>query len=81
MAADVEAEPPEQSHHQQEPSRTLGLFHHQQAEEREQAAEDINPTGASGSTTGTIVTAVGMTYPTGTHLHHAQKRTGKVGIK
>ena len=57
------------------------LFHHQQAGERHQAAVDINPTGASGTTTGTIVTAVVMTFPTGTHLHHAQKRTGRMGIK
>ena len=76
--ADAEQEPPEQSHHQ--PCK-LELFHHQQAEERQQAAVYINPTGASGTTTGTIATAVVMTYPTGTHLHHAQKRTGRVGIK
>ena len=74
----TEQEPPEQSHHQ--PCKPE-LFHHQQAEERQQAAVDINPTEASGTTTGTIVTAVGMTYLTGTHLHRAPKRIGKVGIK
>ena len=77
VVADAEQEPSEQSHHQQ---YKLELFHHQQAEER-QPAVDINPTGENGSTTGTIATAVVMTYPTGTHLHHAQKRTGRVGIK
>ena len=77
VAADAEQEPPEPSHHQ--PYKPE-LFHPQQAEEQQQAAVDSNPTGASGTTTGTIVTAVVMTYPTGTHLHHAQKRTGRVGI-
>ena len=78
VVADAEQEPPEQSHHQ--PCKPE-LFHHQQAEERQQAAVDINPTGASGTTTGTIATAVVMSYPTGTHLHHVQKRTGRVGFK
>ena len=77
VVADAEKEPPEQSHHQQ---YKLEQFHHQQAEEQ-QPAVDIDPTGGNGSTTGTIATAVVMTYPTGTHLHHAQKRTGRVGIK
>ena len=77
----MEQEPLEQSRHQQEPTHKLGLFHHQQEEERQQAGVDINPTEASGTTTGTIVTAVGMTYLTGTHLHRAPKRIGKVGIK
>ena len=72
VVADAEREPPEQSHHQQ---YKLEQFHHQQAEEQ-QPAVDIDPTGENGSTTGTIATAVVMTYPTGTHLHHAQKRTG-----
>ena len=71
VAAYVEAEPPEQSYHQQESLRTLGLLPHQQVEEWDQAAEDINPTGASDSTTETIVTAVGVMYPTGTRLHRS----------
>ena len=81
VAEVVEQEPPKQSRHQQEPTYKLGLFHHQQEEERQQVRVDINPTEASGTTTGTIVTAVGMTYLTGTHLHRAPKRIGKVGTK
>ena len=77
VVADAEREPPEQSHHQQ---YKLEPFHHQQAEER-QPAVDINPTGENGSTTGTIATAVDMTWHNGTHLHHALNRTGGVGIR
>ena len=81
VAEVVEQEPPEQSRHQQEPTHKLGRFHHQQEEERPPAEVDINPIEASGTTTGTIVTVVGMTYLTDTHLRHAQRHIGRVGIK
>ena len=81
VAAVGEQEPPGQSCRQQEPTHKLGRFHHPQEEKRPQAEVDINPTEASGTTTGTIVTAVGMTYLTGTHLRHAQRHIGRVGIK
>ena len=77
VVADAERETPEQSHHQQS---KLEQFHHQQAEEQRPAV-DIDPTGENGTTTGTIVTAVGMTWHNGTHQHRAPNHTGRVGIR